>query len=57
MFSIVYYYVWGKKQYLGPLIDTEVRALMRKNVEKGNTGRVDGTCGAEKARGGVTGWR
>lgn len=30
VFSIVYYYFWGKKQYLGPLIDREVSSLMRR---------------------------
>ena len=28
-FSIVYYYIWGKKQYLGPLIEEEVRHVAR----------------------------
>lgn len=27
VFSIVYYYVWGKKQYLGPLMEREVRGF------------------------------
>ena len=30
IFSIVYYYVWGKQQYLGPLIEREVRGFARK---------------------------
>jgi choline transport protein len=28
-FSIVYYYLYGKKQYLGPLIEEEVRGMAR----------------------------
>ena len=27
IFSIVYYYIWGKKQYLGPLIEREVHGI------------------------------
>ncbi len=30
IFSIVYYYVWGKQQYLGPLIEREVKSFARK---------------------------
>ena len=26
-FSVFYYYVWGKKEYLGPLVEKEVRHL------------------------------
>lgn len=29
LFSIVYYYVWGKGQYKGPLIEEEVRNIAR----------------------------
>ena len=35
LFSMVYYYVWGKKGYLGPLIEREVRGLARKVGEVG----------------------
>lgn len=31
LFSFVYYYVWGKKQYMGPLVEREVRALAGKD--------------------------
>lgn len=30
IFSIVYYYVWGKAQYKGPLIEHQVRSFARK---------------------------
>ncbi|KAI9702962.1 MAG: hypothetical protein M1836_008176 [Candelina mexicana] len=30
IFAVVYYYVWGKKQYMGPLIEHQVRHLARK---------------------------
>ena len=30
LFSIVYYHVWGKHQYMGPLIEREVRGFARK---------------------------
>ena len=30
LFSIVYYYVWGRHQYMGPLIEREVRSFARK---------------------------
>ena len=29
-FSIIYYFIWGKKQYLGPLIEVEVRGMVRR---------------------------
>ena len=31
-FSIVYYYVWGKKQYKGPLIEKEVKGFARRRM-------------------------
>ena len=31
-FSIVYYYVWGKTQYVGPLVEHEVRRFARKGT-------------------------
>lgn len=31
-FSIIYYYVWGKDQYRGPLIEYEVRDIARGNT-------------------------
>ena len=30
IFSIVYYYIWGRHQYMGPLIEREVRGFARK---------------------------
>lgn len=30
MFSNVYYYVWGRKQYLGPLLEREAGELLHK---------------------------
>ena len=30
IFSIVYYYIWGRHQYMGPLIEREVRSFARK---------------------------
>lgn len=30
IFSIVYYYIWGRHQYMGPLIEREVRSIARK---------------------------
>ena len=30
LFSIVYYYFWGKKGYMGPLIEREVKGFARK---------------------------
>ena len=27
-FSIVYYYVWGKTQYVGPLVEHQVRRFL-----------------------------
>lgn len=30
LLSIVYYHVWGKHQYMGPLIEREVRDFARK---------------------------
>ncbi|KAK0513311.1 hypothetical protein JMJ35_004297 [Cladonia borealis] len=35
LFSMVYYYVWGKKGYLGPLIEREVRGFARKVGKEG----------------------
>lgn len=35
LFSVVYYYVWGKKGYLGPLIEREVRGFARKVGKEG----------------------
>ncbi|KAL8952687.1 MAG: hypothetical protein Q9222_001424 [Ikaeria aurantiellina] len=31
-FSIVYYFVWGKKEYKGPLIDREVSGFARRDL-------------------------
>ena len=31
-FSIMYYYVWGKKQYVGPLVEHQVRSFARKGT-------------------------
>ncbi|MCJ1252858.1 hypothetical protein MMC24_000664 [Lignoscripta atroalba] len=31
VFSIVYYYLWGKDQYKGPLIEREVKNIARRN--------------------------
>ena len=28
-FSVVYYYIWGKNQYIGPLIEREMRGFAR----------------------------
>ena len=32
VFSIVYYYIWGKKQYMGPILEREVRDLAVKKT-------------------------
>jgi choline transport protein len=32
VFSIVYYHVWGKNQYLGPLMEREVRGFVVKGT-------------------------
>ena len=31
LFSIVYYFIWGKKQYMGPLLERDVREFIVKN--------------------------
>lgn len=30
IFAVVYYYVWGKTQYIGPLVEFEVKDIARK---------------------------
>lgn len=35
-FSVLYYYLWGKAQYLGPLIEREVRDIAKQNSNRMN---------------------
>ncbi|MCJ1453402.1 hypothetical protein MMC28_003749 [Mycoblastus sanguinarius] len=32
IFSVVYYYIWSKEQYFGPLIEREVRSFAREET-------------------------
>lgn len=42
MFSIVYYFIWGRKQYKGPLVERDVGANVVIRDAKRNPGRVVG---------------
>ena len=38
-FSIVYYFIWGKKQYKGPLVERDVRAsVIVKDARRDSVG-------------------
>lgn len=41
-FSIVYYFIWGKKQYKGPLVERDVGTgvLVKQNAKQGSVGAL-----------------